>query len=90
MYQDADTPALPCFDGVTEPDGAPYSPTSLWIDLFNPVISAQKLIDITGWSVFTLVRSQGRKVKSNASFSRSPSSAGTRPSSTKTPTWASC
>jgi phospholipase D1/2 len=55
IYQDADTPALPCFDGITEPDGAPYSPTRLWIDLFNALNSAQKLIYVTGWSVFTQV-----------------------------------
>ena len=27
MYQDADTPALPCFNGVTQPDGSDYQPT---------------------------------------------------------------
>ena len=27
MYQDADTPALPCFQGVTQPDGSDYLPT---------------------------------------------------------------
>ena len=29
MYQDADTPALPCFNGVTQPDGSEYEPTRL-------------------------------------------------------------
>ena len=29
MYQDADTPALPCFNGVTQPDGSEYKPTRL-------------------------------------------------------------
>jgi phospholipase D1/2 len=36
-------------------DGAPYSPTRLWLDLFKALNSAQKLIYITGWSVFTEV-----------------------------------
>jgi len=53
MYQDADSPALPCFQGVTQPDGSDYLPTRLWIDLFNAINGATKLIYITGWSVFT-------------------------------------
>jgi len=55
MYQDADTPALPCFNGVTQPDGSEYKPTRLWIDLFHAINNAKKLIYITGWSVFTQI-----------------------------------
>ena len=76
MYQDADTPALPCFNGVTQPDGSEYEPTRLtlastmnfmvitntrlWIDLFHAINNAKKLIYITGWSVFTQVKRAGR------------------------------
>ena len=35
MYQDADTPDHPIFRGVTEPDGSSYTPTRLWLDLFQ-------------------------------------------------------
>jgi len=53
MYQDADTPQMDIFNGVTEADGSQYTPTRLWIDLFRALDSAEKLIYITGWSVFT-------------------------------------
>ena len=53
IYQDADTPEHPVFQGVTEPDGSAYTPTRLWLDLFQSLNEAQKLIYITGWSVFT-------------------------------------
>ena len=35
IYQDADTPEHPVFQGVTEPDGSDYTPTRLWLDLFK-------------------------------------------------------
>jgi len=53
IYQDADTPDLPVFQGVTEPDGSKYTPTRLWLDLYQSINNAQKLIYVTGWSVFT-------------------------------------
>jgi len=53
IYQDADTPDLEVFQGVTEPDGSPYKPTRLWMDLYQSLEEAQKLIYVTGWSVFT-------------------------------------
>ena len=57
FYQDADTPEdmMDIFDGVTEPDGAGYTPTRLWLDLYRALEAAQKLIYITGWSVFTQI-----------------------------------
>jgi len=53
MYQDADTPQLDVFTGVTEPDGSPYTTTRLWLDLYKALEGAEKFIYITGWSVFT-------------------------------------
>ena len=53
MYQDADTPQLDIFNGVTEADGSQCTPTRLWIDLFHALDTAEKVIYITGWSVFT-------------------------------------
>ena len=53
IYQDADTPELEVFQGVTEPDESPYVPTRLWLDLYHSLNSAQKLIYVTGWSAFT-------------------------------------
>ena len=53
MYQDADTPDLDIFQGVKDPDGGEYTPTRLWLDLYNALDKAEKLIYITGWSVFT-------------------------------------
>lgn len=53
MYQDADTPQLDIFNGVTEADGSQYTTTRLWMDLFHALDNAEKLIYITGWSVFT-------------------------------------
>ena len=53
MYQDADTPQLPQFDGVTNPDGSQYQATRTWRDLYDHIQNAQKFIYITGWSVFT-------------------------------------
>ena len=53
MYQDADTPQLPVFDGVTEPDGSPYQATRCWKDLYDHIKNAQKFIYVAGWSVNT-------------------------------------
>ena len=53
MYQDADTPQLPQFDGVSNPDGSQYQATRCWRDLYEHIKNAQKFIYITGWSVFT-------------------------------------
>ena len=53
LYQDADTPQLPQFEGVVHPDGSPYAATRCWRDLFDAIKAAQKFIYITGWSVFT-------------------------------------
>jgi len=53
MYQDADTPMLPVFEGVSDPLGEQYVPSRLWRDLYNYLNNSTKLIYITGWSVFT-------------------------------------
>ena len=68
IYQDADTPDLDVFHGVAEPDGSPYKPTRLWMDLYQSLEEAQKLIYVTGWSVFTgisLVRGYMNKLSMN-------------------------
>ena len=36
-----------------EPDGSRYTPTRLWLDLYQSINNAQKFIYVTGWSVFT-------------------------------------
>ena len=62
--QDADTPQLPQFDGLTQPDGSPYVATTAWKDLFAALQAAEKFIYITGWSVSTqidLVRGEDDK-----------------------------
>jgi len=53
LYQDADTPNLAIFNGLTNPDGSAYDPTRCWRDVFDAVNQAERLIYITGWSVFT-------------------------------------
>lgn len=53
LYQDADTPQLPWFEGIECPDGSPYIATRHWVDLYNAIKNAQKFIYITGWSVYT-------------------------------------
>ena len=56
LYQDADTPALKCFEGVSNPDGTQYIPTRCWKDIYETINQAEKLIYMTGWSIFTSVQ----------------------------------
>lgn len=56
MYQDADTPQLPQFEGVTHADGSQYVATRAWRDLYDCLKEAQKFIYITGWSVSTAIQ----------------------------------
>ena len=61
LYQDADTPPLSVFQGVTSVQGGQYTPTRCWRDLYTALCSAQSLIYITGWSVYintSLLRGQ--------------------------------
>jgi len=53
LYQDADTPQLPIFDGLQSPDGSPYTPPRLWRDIFDSILAAEKFIYVAGWSVDT-------------------------------------
>ena len=53
LYQDADTPPLGIFSGVTATDGGPYRPPRCWLDIFQAISQARRLIYITGWSLFT-------------------------------------
>ena len=53
LYQDADAPKLPIFDGLESPDGSPYAPPRLWRDIFDSILAAQKFIYVAGWSVDT-------------------------------------
>jgi len=55
LYQDAMTPQLPVFDTIVNPDGSPYKPTNCWRDLFHAINNAQKIVYITGWSVYTSI-----------------------------------
>ena len=53
LYMTAECPQLPVFDGVEEPDGSPYQATRCWMDIYQAISNAQKLVYVTGWSVFT-------------------------------------
>jgi len=53
LYQCADTPNLPVFQGVLNPDGSEYVPPRLWKDTYDAICNAEKLIYIVGWSVDT-------------------------------------
>ena len=56
MYQDADTPQLAQFDGLTHPDGSGYEATRTWRDVYETIKNAQKFIYVTGWSVYTAIQ----------------------------------
>lgn len=53
LYQDADTPQLDIFQGVSNPDGSDYVTTRCWRDTYDLIENAEKLIYIVGWSVDT-------------------------------------
>jgi len=53
LYMTAETPQLPIFDGVLEPDGTQYLATRCWVDIYSAICNAQKVIYVTGWSVYT-------------------------------------
>lgn len=53
LYQDADTPNLPVFQGVLNPDQSEYIPSRCWRDIYDVVSAAEKLIYVVGWSVDT-------------------------------------
>ena len=65
LYQDADTPQLKLFDGISKPGGGDqYIPPRCWRDIFEALQGAERLIYITGWSVFTdisLLRGEERE-----------------------------
>ena len=54
LYMTADTPQLPQFEGVTEPDGSPYSTTRCWFDIYRAICNAEKFIYITGRGRFKI------------------------------------
>ena len=49
MYQDADTPALPCFNGVTQPDGSEYEPTRLALASTIYLLNFMVIMNIRLW-----------------------------------------
>ena len=49
MYQDADTPALPCFNGVTQPDGSEYEPTRLTLASTIYLLNFMVIINTRLW-----------------------------------------
>jgi len=53
FYQDTETPMLPCFNGVPNPNGSQYSPSSAWRDIYNAINNAKEFIFVAGWSVWT-------------------------------------
>ena len=62
LYQDAETPHDPLFDEIAYDDGSTYEPTNCWKDIYRSLREAQKVIYMTGWSVWTevvLVRDDG-------------------------------
>ncbi|ROT66238.1 uncharacterized protein [Penaeus vannamei] len=52
VYQDAHCPPLPLFESVPTASGEPYDPPCAWTDLYKALNNAQRLIYITGWSVY--------------------------------------
>uniref|UniRef100_A0A0K2T5Y1 phospholipase D n=1 Tax=Lepeophtheirus salmonis TaxID=72036 RepID=A0A0K2T5Y1_LEPSM len=57
LYQDADTPLLPVFNGLMDCAGEQeYIPPRAWIDVYKAIRDAQKFIYITGWSVATSIK----------------------------------
>jgi phospholipase D1/2 len=56
LYMTADTPQLPVFEGVLEPDGRQYETTRCWLDMFTAINNAERFVYVTGWSVFTAIR----------------------------------
>ena len=64
LYQDAETPHDPLFDEITYEDGSSYQATNCWRDIYQALCDAQKVIYLTGWSVWTdvvLVRDEGEE-----------------------------
>ena len=71
LYQDADTPQLDVFDGIENTDGTQYKSTRCWRDLFQAINEAERLIYITGWSVFTgisLLRGEDRAAREESNI----------------------
>ncbi|XP_063869848.1 uncharacterized protein LOC135105560 isoform X3 [Scylla paramamosain] len=69
LYQDAQCPAIPFFEGVPTATGEPYEPPCAWKDLYYALTNAQRFIYITGWSVYTditLVRVEGEEEEEGA------------------------
>ncbi|CAB4066260.1 PLD1_2 [Lepeophtheirus salmonis] len=53
FYQDAHCyQDMPVFANLMGPDGVKYEPRSCWTDVFHSIVSAQKIICITGWAVW--------------------------------------
>ena len=69
LYQDADTPALSVFKGVKAENGeGEYEPTRCWSDIYDAIAGAERLIYITGWSVYSgihLVRDEDEETGRN-------------------------
>lgn len=55
LYQDAHTPSTPLLRSITLSDGRRYRPTCAWYDVYEALKGAQRLIYITGWSVYTQI-----------------------------------
>ena len=53
LYQDAETPHHLLFDKITYADGSTYKPTNCWKESYQALLDAQKIIYVTGWSVWT-------------------------------------
>jgi phospholipase D1/2 len=52
MYQDAHVPPG-CLPKVVDVNGAPYAQRSAWVEMYNAMLGARKVIYVSGWSVVT-------------------------------------
>ncbi|XP_064116964.1 uncharacterized protein LOC135222708 [Macrobrachium nipponense] len=52
-YQDAHCPPLPIFESIPTASGETYDAPCAWTDLYKALNNAQRLIYVTGWSVYT-------------------------------------
>lgn len=59
------------FQDLLKPDGLVYEPASCWKDVYQSMMNAQKMILITGWSVWEklqLLRGEDQKIDSRCLF----------------------
>ncbi len=57
LYQDAHCPKkMRHFEALEKPSGKKYKPESCWKDVHKALVRAERIICITGWSVWTKLK----------------------------------